>query len=165
PASFDITRDLAAFQRLVRTAVLGFLQDVAARDWEGAVERFAPTVTGLATVAGVACPEPGRRADPGSSNLAESRRIEKEFAAYFDARGRFRLDPEGRAVKHTHISGDGGQTTEDRGKVWQIAQVLADPEELNDWEARFSVSLDRSRAENRPVIEFLAVRPVGELTG
>ena len=83
PASFDITRDPAAFKRLVRVAVLGFLQDAAARDWEGARLRFATTATG---------------AGEETANLAEARRIEKEFTAYFDARGRFRLDPEGRAV-------------------------------------------------------------------
>ncbi len=138
PASFDITRDADAFRRLVRTAVLGFLQDVAARDWEGARFRFAPET------------EPGNEA----AQLAEARRMEKEFTAYFDARGRFRLDPEGRATKHTHFSEDGG-------KAWQIAQVLADTEEQNDWEARFTVSLAESRKENRAVVRFSAVRPVG----
>jgi superfamily II RNA helicase len=145
PASFDITRDAAAFKRLVRTALLGFLQDVATRDWEGASARLA--------VAGVG--------DPGLPGLTEPRRIEKEFAAYFDARGRFRLDPEGRNAKHTHVSEDGGLNPEAGGKIWQIAQVLADLEEHNDWEARFTLLLDRSRAENRPVLEFVAVRPVG----
>ncbi len=143
PASFDITRDADAFRRLVRTAILGFLQDVAARDVEAARLRFAPEATDEA------------------ANLAEARRIEKEFTAYFDARSRFRLDPEGRAVKHTHFSEDGGQNTEDSGKTWQIAQVLADPEEQNDWEARFTVSLDESRKENRAVVQFVSVRPVG----
>lgn len=147
PASFDITRDAAAFRRLVRTAILGFLQDTASRDWEGAVGRFELDVAGVA--------------DPGLSALTESRRIEKEFAAYFDARGRFRLDPEGRNTKHTHIeelSAEGGG----RNALWSIAQILADPEEQNDWEARFEVSLDESRKQNRPVIKFIAVRPVGE---
>jgi len=137
PASFDITRDAAAFRRLARTAILGFLQDVAARDWEGASQRLSQ---GPAPVEGI-----------------ESRRIEKEFAAYFDARGRFRLDPEGRAVKHTHVTED--------GPIWHIAQVLADTEEQNDWEACFDVLLDESRKENRAVVRFLAVRPVGESTG
>ncbi|AOS45922.1 ski2-like helicase [Lacunisphaera limnophila] len=145
PASFDVTRDRVAFKRLVRTAILGFLQDAAARDWEGARLRFAP------------------EAEPGSEALllAESRRIEKEFAAYFEARGRFRLDPEGRNSKHTHIAEDEGQTAEDGGRIWPIAQVLADTEEQNDWEVRFTVSLDRSRQENRPVLNFISVRPVG----
>ena len=154
PASFDITRDAAAFRRLVRTAILGFLQDVAARDWEAARYRFLPSPE---LVEGA--PAPGSEA----AQLAETRRLEKEFAAYFEARGRFRLDPEGRAMKHTHFAeqnAEGGG----RNAEWQIAQVLADPDEQNDWEARFTVSLDRSRAENRPVIEFVAVRPIGELT-
>jgi hypothetical protein len=128
----------------VRTAILGFLQDTASRDWEGARFRFAPES------------EPGNEA----VHLAESCRIEKEFAAYFDARGRFRLDPEGRNTKHTQIqelSAEGGG----RNSEWQIAQVLADTEEQNDWEARFEVSLDESRKQNRPVVKFIAVRPVG----
>jgi superfamily II RNA helicase len=146
PASFDITRDVAAFRRLVRTAILGFLQDAASRDWESASERLAPAVAGVA--------------DPGSAFLTESRRIEKEFDAYFDACGRFRLDPEGRNAKHTHwdeLNVEGGM----RNAEWQVAQVLADTEEQNDWEARFTVLLDQSRTENRPVLQFLSVRPVG----
>jgi hypothetical protein len=51
---------------------------------------------------------------------------------------------------------DGARTGE-----WEIAQVLADTGEQNDWEARFTVLLGRSRVENRPVLEFHAVRPVG----
>ena len=139
PATFDITRDADAFKRLVRTAVLGFLQDVAARDWEGARMRFASETA--AELGGEA------------ASLAEARRLEREFGAYFEARGRFRLDPEGRAVKHTHIAED--------GDAWEIAQVLADLAEANDWEARFTVSLAQSRIEGRPVLQFVAVRPVG----
>jgi superfamily II RNA helicase len=141
PASFDLTRDAAAFRRLVRTALLGFLQDVAARDWEAAAERVA--------VAGDASP---------GSELTGARRIEREFAAYFEARGRFRLDPEGRAVKHTHIQEQGAGGMEPG--VWQIAQVLVDVDGQNDWEARFELSLTESRQESRPVLRFLATRPV-----
>ncbi|HEX2861507.1 MAG TPA: DUF3516 domain-containing protein, partial [Lacunisphaera sp.] len=144
PASFDITRDRAAFQRLVRTAVLGFLQDVAARDWEAARLRFAPEAEPAAETA----------------QLAEARRLEREFGTYFEARGRFRLDPEGRSAKHTHIeerdAADGTGRTE-----WHIAQVLVDTAEMSDWEARFVVQLDQSRAENRPALQFIAVRAVG----
>ena len=142
PASFDLTRDAAAFHRLVRAALLGFLQDVAARDWEGAAERVAEA----------------RVADPGSA-LAEARRIEKEFTAYLEVRGRFRLDPEGRAAKHTHIQEQGAGSMEPG--VWQIAQVLVDVDGQNDWEARFELLLTESRQESRPVLRFLAARPVG----
>jgi hypothetical protein len=39
--------------------------------------------------------------------------------------------------------------------------MLVDPEDQNDWEATFSLSLPESRAENRPVIRFTGVRAVG----
>jgi hypothetical protein len=126
----------------VRIAILGFLQDVAARDWEAAGTRLTVPVpsTGITTEAAL---------------LAEARRIEKEFLAHFEARGRFLLDPEGRSTKHTHWTEE-----PDAGEI-EIAQILADTEGQNDWEARFMVSLAESRTENRPVFKFVSVRPVG----
>ena len=140
PATFDITRDAAAFRRLVRTTIFGFLQDVAAREWESAVARLE---TG----------EAGASATENAIASPEAKRVEKAFAGYFDARGRFRLDPEGRSVKHTHFAEDSG--------TWRIAQVLIDGEELNEWEVRFTVSLDESRRSNRAVVRFDAVAPIG----
>ncbi len=146
PASFDITRDADAFRRLVRIALLGFLQDVAARDWEAAADRVTAT-DGAGAIS------------PGVVSTTEARRIEKEFTAYFEARGRFRLDPEGRNAKHTHVATQGAGSMEPG--VWTISQVLADMDGQNDWEARFELSLTESRRENRPVLRFLATRPVG----
>ena len=141
PKTFDVTRDPDAFRRLIRIAILGFLQDVAARDWEAAALRLLFSTP------------PG--ATPEAALLAESRRLEKEFGTYFEARGRFRLDPEGRSAKHTHW------TEEPDADEIQIAQVLADVENANDWEARFIVGLAESRMENRPVLRFVTTRPVG----
>jgi hypothetical protein len=140
PATFDITRDAAAFRRLVRTALFGFLQDVAARDWENAAARFA-----------------GAAATPPAADFVspEARRIEAAFLPYFEARGRFRLDPEGRASKHTHWRENPAAAE------WEIAQMLVDADALNDWEARFVVSLTASRAENRAVLRFDGVAPLG----
>jgi superfamily II RNA helicase len=141
PASFDVTRDVPSFRRLVRTHLFGFLREAAARDWESAAARL---LTG--TAAAPAENEP---------LSAEAKRIAAAFGAYFDARGRFRLDPEGRSAKHTHW-------TESREAAeWIIAQVLIDPEEHNDWEATFRVSLAASRAENRPVVAFESLQPIG----
>jgi hypothetical protein len=138
-----VTRDPAAFRRLVRTAILGFLQEVAAREWENAAARLQ---TGEAA-----------ETAPGGSASDEARRIEAAFGAYFEARGRFRIDPEGRSTKHTHW-------TEDRDPgEWAVAQMLIDLEGHNDWEARFTVLLARSRAENRAVVRFDETRPVGAI--
>ncbi len=131
PTSFDITRDQAAFRRLVRTAILGFLQDVAARDWENAASRLA------------------------GADETTPRKIDDAFRRYFDARGRFRLDPEGRAVRHTHWleSSQPGELP--------VAQMLIDVDEQNDWETRFAVLLAESRAENRAVIRWDGLAVVG----
>ncbi|MFA6287498.1 MAG: DUF3516 domain-containing protein [Opitutaceae bacterium] len=138
PSSYDITRDAAGFRRLVRTVIFGFLQEVAARDWESAASRLA---TGEAVAEGEGLMSP------------EAKRIEKAFAAYFDAHGRFRLDPEGRAAKHTHF--------DEAGEA--VAQVLVDKDELNDWEARFTVSLVESRAQARAVVRFEDAMLIGEI--
>ena len=145
PATFDITRDTMAFRRLVRTAIFGFLQDVAARDWESATSRLAT----------------GEAGAPAADNAAlspEAKRIEAAFSAYFDAHGRFRLDPEGRSTKHTHWLGDSDAP---HASEWNIAQVLVDADDQNDWEAQFTVSLAQSRAENRAVVKFEAVALIG----
>jgi hypothetical protein len=127
------------YKRAVRTAIFGFLQDVLASDWESAAARLE---TGEAKVLAE-----GEPASP------EARRIEEAFTPYFLARDRFRLDPEGRSVKHTHW--------DEESEVWQVAQVLIDSEELNDWEAQFSVSLPDSRVANRAVVKFDRVAPIG----
>jgi superfamily II RNA helicase len=144
PAAYDITRDAASFRRLVRTAIFGFLQDVAAREWQSAISRLQ---TGVASVAA-----------EGESVSAEARRLETAFEIYFETRGGFRLDPEGRAAKHTHwIEEKDGANA---GEI-EVAQMLVDAEGQNDWEAKFVVSLTESRRENRAVVKFAGINPVG----
>jgi hypothetical protein len=145
PATFDITRDTPAFRRLVRTAIFGFLQDVAARDWESAATRLAT----------------GEAGDAAADNVPmspEAKRIEAAFSRYFDAHARFRLDPEGRSTKHTHWLDDSKATN---SNDWSVAQVLVDADEQNDWEVRFTVSLAQSRAANRAVVTFDGITPIG----
>jgi hypothetical protein len=140
----DVTRDQPSFRRLVRAALLGVLQDVALRDWEGAAQRL-----GADAAAGPA----GDAAGP-----SPARRVEQAFLPYLEARGRLRLDPEGRSAQHTHWTA-GGQPGSD--EPWTVAQTLVDPEGLNDWEAVFTVALPASRAAGRVVLELAHVGPIG----
>ena len=120
PASYDVTRDAAAFRRLVRAEIFAQLQRAASWGEE-----------------------------------AEGEKERRMFEAYFQERGRFRLDPEGRAAKHTHWGEASG------GAELEVGQVLVDAEGINDWEAVFTVALTESRAENRAVVRLVAVRAVG----
>lgn len=131
PSTFDLTRDQASFRRLVRAELFTWLQGVT---------RWA---------AGGRLP-----AAEGEEGERERETAYRQFEAYFEARGRFRLDPEGRAAKHTHW-------VEVTPESWTVAQMLVDAEGLNDWEAVFAVSLADSRTENRAVLRFVAVRPLG----
>ncbi|MFI5356866.1 MAG: DEAD/DEAH box helicase [Opitutales bacterium] len=132
PATFDVTRDVTSFQRLVRAEILTWLQGLARWHAHGGV---------------------------GAAGADEAERaLEAQYRAfygYFAARGRFRLDPVGRAAQHTHWV-----EASDRAE-WTVAQMLIDDEDGNDWEAVFAVPLAESRAENRAIVRFVAVRPVG----
>jgi len=132
PDSFDITRDQKAFERLVRAELFLWLQGVSRWDTQG-----------------------GSTAPVDDDIDRETEKDYRSFEPYFEERGRFRLDPEGRAAKHTHWN-----TTESAGD-WNVAQMLVDSEEQNDWEALFTVSLKDSRAENRAIVRFVRVQKLG----
>ena len=172
PSSYDLTRDVPAFRRQIRAAIFGFLQDVLVRDWDAAAERIAETGDRKAETGKT---EDGRqRTDDGGqtteavpvpAGLGESielakkvaaRKLEERFAPYFEARGRFRLDPAGRAAGHTHWVEENRETGE-----LMVAQVLVDPEEQNDWELVFTVDLNASRTVQNVVLRWDELRPVG----
>ena len=128
PLSFDVTRDTAAFKRLVRAEIFTVLQRALSWDEEHESERLA-------------------------------------FTDYGEARGRFRLDPEGRAAKNTHfgeVVTEGVVATAVVGEM-EVSQMLVDMDAANDWEAVFGVSMAASRAENRAVVRLITVRPIAEI--
>lgn len=132
PESFDITRDMSAFRRLTRAALLSFLQDVQARDWENAATKIDPPAGSVATL----------------TREAWAREIEKQFEPFLAARGRFRLDPEGRSAKHTYWNLDTD------ARLVRVAQTLVDPDDHNNWQLALEVPLDASREEARPVLRW-----------
>ncbi len=162
PSTFDLTRDQPSFRRLVRTAVLGFLQDIAARDFENAAVRLTVEIPNAKSqIPNNSTPatdsDPSNRESEISNQKSEflPRRLEAAFALYFTARDRFRLDPEGRSAKHTHWSDDNAPNQ------LTVAQVLIDPADQNDWEVTFTIDLAASRTENRVVLRFDEVKPIG----
>jgi superfamily II RNA helicase len=158
PSSYDLTRDVPAFRRQIRAAIFGFLQDVNGRDWEAAAERLSDD-GGQTTEGGgpETAPLPGSLSDSvESAKRAEVRKLEALFAPYFEARGRFRLDPAGRAIGHTHWVEENSATGE-----WTVAQVLVDAEEQNDWELVFTVPLAEARAAQSVVLRLVTLQPVG----
>jgi Domain of unknown function (DUF3516)/DEAD/DEAH box helicase len=134
----ELTRDPVALRRAVRVAIHLVLQDLAAHEYEAAAARILPTDTAEEVL------------------LAEARRVEKLFAAHAGARERFRLDPAGRNSAHTHYD-----EAEPGAAEWRIAQVLVDPQDANDWEARFVLDLGQTRATGRLALKLETVAEIG----
>jgi len=77
-------------------------------------------------------------------------RLEAELAAFFAEHAALRIDPKARSPENTRI------VSKDDG-VWRVEQILLDSEEANDWALVFTIDLDRSRADARPVLELRRV--------
>lgn len=73
---------------------------------------------------------------------------------YYLEHERIRLDNEARNGRHTYV-----EPSED-GKTWRVCQVLVDPEELNDWQAEFSVDLGKAREDNKVSLALVSLAPV-----
>lgn len=73
---------------------------------------------------------------------------------YYADHERMRLDNEARNGRHTYV-----EPSEDN-KSWRVCQVLIDPEELNDWQAEFSVDLAQAREDGKPALVLTTVRRI-----
>jgi len=109
------TRNPPAFTRAVRNAVFDLVKALARDDIPAALARIEP-------------------ADSEGAPWTRER-LDILLDGYFQTHQRIRLDPEARAAKHTHI-------TRDSPRLWQVGQVLVDPDELNDWSLAMRVNLD-----------------------
>lgn len=134
-ADRDVTRDPRAFTAAVRNRIFGFLRALQVQDWEPAVEALA-----LA---------PGEAGLDGDGEPWNVDRLKALADAYRTEHGAFRLDPEGRNLRHTYV------VPEEDGRAWRVQQMLVDAEEANDWVAEFRVDLDASRAAGAPVLGLL----------
>jgi superfamily II RNA helicase len=74
---------------------------------------------------------------------------------YYADHERIRLDNEARNGRHTYV-----EPSEDNA-TWRVCQVLIDPEELNDWQAEFSVDLAQAREDGKPGLKLMGVGRIG----
>jgi superfamily II RNA helicase len=127
-----ITRDKAAFTRLVRTVVFDFLKLLSRGEVDAALEGI-----------------------PGDDGMTVGvlGGLMSEFAM---DHGRLRFDPEARNAKHCRLDAAPG------AMLWKIEQVLVDEAELNDWSARFEVDLSASAEAGRAVMSLVGIGPVTE---
>jgi superfamily II RNA helicase len=136
-AALDVTRDAKAFTAAVRNRVFTFLRSLQVQEFEEAAQL-------LAEAGGVEPPALDGAAEPWTPD-----RLKATLADYLAGHGAFRLDPEGRNLRHTYVlpAADGG--------AWTVQQMLVDPEGVNDWVAEFEVDLGASRRKGGPALRLL----------
>jgi len=135
PRVADLIQDRTAFLALIRTQMFGLLRAWATGDDAAALGRLEAVFDG--------------EGQPWTAErFAEAR---ERFGA---ARGRLRLDPEGRNRRHTYVDADSVPG------CWRVEQMLIDAEEVNDWMATFHVDLEASRIAGEPALRLVRIGPL-----
>jgi superfamily II RNA helicase len=145
-AARDVTADAAAFAASIRARVLSFLSSLARLDYEGALEALSE---GAPEMASLPAPSPmGKDPSPWTADT-----LRKALEGYRAGHGMYRLDPEGRAARHTRVDEKAGEG------YWRISQALQDAEDRNDWAVTFGVDLAVSRLAGAPILRLEGFGP------
>jgi superfamily II RNA helicase len=136
----DITRDAKALTAAIRTSIFTFLRAWSIGDPAAALD----TLRGMGPLAGPTDATAAGASEPPRRWTTDE--LEATLEAYRVEHEGLRLDPEGRNLRHTHV------TPSENGRRWIVEQVLVDADGHNDWMARFAVDLDASRRAERPVM-------------
>ena len=131
----DITRDRTAFTRLVRNEVFSFLRSLANKQYKQLDERYNLD-----------------RLFPDAKWKYTA--LEEAMVAYYTTHDWIRLDPAARSTAHTRI-----KESEDRA-TWIIEQTLVDPEELNDLQLSFELSITSAQASGSIALIPVAIEAI-----
>jgi hypothetical protein len=133
----DITRDRDAFTRLVRNEVFRFLRMLANKEYQEIDETFE--LDQLFPDARWKYTELGNAMD-----------------AYYEGHQWIRLDPGARNKGNTNITESDDRTS------WTIEQTLVDPDELNDFQIVFSLSIIEAKENSLVKIVPLELKSIAE---
>jgi hypothetical protein len=128
--------------------VFRLMRALAARDYEGALPLFdARRAPGLA-LAEAAPTEDGQ---PAPWTPAE---LEAAWAPFYEDHQAVSTDRKARHPQLLKVTPAPG------GRVWQLEQVITDPDAHDDWLMRLEIDLERSRQESRVVASLAGVGPI-----
>ncbi len=128
----DITRDPKTFTAAVRNRIFAFLSEIIRGEFEEALALIPSS-------------------DDADTSPWTAERMRQTLAAHHTLRGRIRLDPEARNLRHTYVT-----PSEDKLR-WRIQQMLIDPADANDWVAEFEADLSLSRINGEPALRLLRI--------
>ena len=135
-AAADITRDNKLFTSAIRARIFSFLASLARGMYTDALESFCDDQS-----------EAPILLDPQGVRWSDMR-LRDEYALYTQEHGKFRLDAEGRATRHTIID------KKDQEGFWTVQQLLQDYQDINDAFIEFTVDLAASRVAGTAVVSL-----------
>jgi hypothetical protein len=127
-----ISADSSSFLASIRARIFSWLSSLQRLAYEDALDALIEDL-----------PE-GKRPLDHEGKIWTAARFQELHQSYREGHGSFRLDPEGRALRHTSV--------EKSEECWLIDQMLQDDQELNDWKLSFSVSLKDSDEAKTPLL-------------
>ena len=132
----DITRDRDGFTRLVRNEVFSFLRLLANQSYQELGEVY-----------------PLDTLFPDAQWKYSA--LDQAMQAYYETHDWIRLDPGARSKAHTRL-----QESDDR-QTWTVEQTLVDPEELNDFQFVFEISIPEAKASGAVKLVPVAMEAIG----
>jgi superfamily II RNA helicase len=139
-APLGITADHKSFLASIRSRIFSWLSCLQRSNYQEAIDLLLEDL-----------PEGEHPVDEEGS-FWSAERLQKLVEEYRGEHGLFRLDPEGRALRYTHV--------EKSEHSWAIEQLLQDHEELNDWSLRFTVSLQDCDEAQAPLLKLQQMGPM-----
>jgi superfamily II DNA helicase RecQ len=148
PPPPDITRNVRAFEIMIRNASFRLVRAMANRDYE----RFLQILEELgATDAALVLPATG---EP-----LTALGIEQVLAPYWAEHQSLSIDADARSAARVSIERSAGESAARSGPadVWRVRQTLSDPDENDDHALHFLVDLTASRRDDRLVMTWLGL--------
>jgi len=145
-AARDITTDPKAFLASIRMRVFSVMASLLRRDYASVLALLQEGWEDQALPGEHPSLQVPRDADGLPWN---EDRLRSWMETYLESHGNFRLDPEGRALRHTLV--------EKKEDEWIIEQMLQDHRDFHDGKMEFRVDLALSRQAGTPILQLLAL--------
>jgi superfamily II RNA helicase len=130
----DITRNLRAFEIMIRNASFRLVRAMASRD----AARFLAILEEL---------EPEGPLEPGTGEALTPLGVERVLAPYWAEHPSLLVDADARSAARAHLERSPSES-------WVLRQTLSDPEGNHDFALSFAVDLEASRREDRLVMRW-----------
>ena len=136
-AAADITYDKKRFLGMVRQRIFQIMGSLAKQDFAAVLDSLADDLA------------EGEMLTDGTGKPWTENSLMEIMAAYTAEHHRFRLDVEGRSLRHTIVTYE--------GNIMRVQQMLQDEEDFNDWSIDFELNLADCGEAGVPLLKMTRI--------